>query len=451
MALRMEQLQAQTQVLAPQLRQSLKILQASALELRSVIQEELQMNPTLEELPEENISLDAPKADTFDLPNEDYRSQMGTKQSTAKHDFLMDSLTAEETLQDHLLDQVLCLNLPENLKNVIFFIIGSLNEKGFLELPIDEIVLQTGSNYAEVQEALTVVQQLEPIGVGCKDVVSSLLVQLKQQNKEHTLAARILRECYDMLLRNKIIEIAKKLSVSKDEVLEAIKEDITCLDPAPGRRFQSNCSHGIIPDVRFYKNHLDEWCIELTNQHIPRLQIGGLYKDLLAQNLKAEERNYLRMKIRSGRFLIQAILQRQKTIDQISHALLKRQYAFFEHGPNFLKPLTMQLLADDMHIHETTVSRAISNKFVETPYGIFSFKYFFTKGLNSEEGESISSSIVKKQIQKIIEEEDKRRPLSDQKIVNLLTKNGLQIARRTVTKYREMLGIPATNLRRTYD
>ena len=206
-----------------------------------------------------------------------------------------------------------------------------------------------------------------------------------------------------------------------------------------------------IPDVRIYKNHLDEWCVELNNQHIPRLQIGALYKDLLSQNLKTEERNYLRLKIRSGRFLIQAILQRQKTVDQIAHALLKRQYLFFEEGPNFLKPLTMQMLADDLGIHETTVSRATSNKYVETPHGLFSFKYFFTKGLISDEGKFISNSIIKKQIKKIIEGEDRRKPLSDQKIVDLLAKNNVQVARRTVAKYREVLGIPATSLRRRYD
>lgn len=453
MVFRMEQLQTQSQVLAPQLRQSLKILQASALELRSVIQEELQMNPTLEELPSENISLDDHKPDEFDLNQGDYAlsSTSAQNQMTARHDFLMDSLTSEISLEEHLLKQAGCLDLSEKQKNIVSFIIGSLNEKGFLELPLDEIMMQTHGNRKEISEALSIVQQLDPVGVGCKDVASSLLVQLKHQNKENSLATSILKNCYDLLLHNKITEIAKQLSVSKNEVLTAIKKDISRLDPVPGRRFQHKNSHGIIPDVRIYKNHLDEWCVELNNQYIPRLQIGTLYKDLLSKNLKTEERNYLRIKIRSGRFLIQAILQRQKTVDQIAHDLLKRQYLFFENGPNFLKPLTMQTLADDLGIHETTVSRATSNKYVETPHGIFSFKYFFTKGLISEDGKFISNSIIKKQIKKIIDEEDKRKPLSDQKIVDLLTKDNVQIARRTVAKYRELLGIPATNLRRRYD
>lgn len=449
----MEQLQVQSQVLAPQLRQSLKILQASALELRSVIQEELQMNPTLEELPNENLSLDDRKPDEFDFDFEDYAhdSKPAPNQMGARHDFLIDSLTSEVSLQEHLMEQAGCLDLSNKLKNIVSFIIGSLNEKGFLDLPKDEIMMQTRGTREEVSEALSIVQQLDPAGVGCKDIVSSLLMQLKLKNKENSLATKILNDCYHLLLHNRIAEIARHLSVSKNEVLEAIKKDISCLDPVPGRRFQYKNSHGVIPDVRIYKNHLDEWCVELNNQHVPRLQIGTLYKDLLSQSLKSEERNYLRLKIRSGRFLIQAILQRQKTINQIARALLERQYLFFEEGPDFLKPLTMQTLADDLGIHETTVSRATANKYVDTPHGLFSFKYFFTKGLISDEGKFISNSIIKKQIKRIIEEEDKRKPLSDQKIVDLLAKSNVQVARRTVAKYREFLGIPATNLRRRYD
>ena len=316
---------------------------------------------------------------------------------------------------------------------------------------MEEIILQTRSNYETVNHALQIVQQLDPIGVGHRNIVDCLLAQLKHQHKENTLAAKILSQCYSLLLRNRIVDIAKKLSVSSDEVQEAIKEDIACLDPMPGHRFTARPSQGVIPDVRIYKNHLNEWCVVLNNQYIPRLKIGDDYKAMLSLSNNSEDKNYLKLKIRSGRFLIQSILQRQKTIEQISRALLRHQYLFFEQGPDFLKPLTLQILADSIGIHETTVSRATSNKYVDTPFGIYSFKYFFTKGLNSSSGESISSSIIKKQIQELVEKEDKRKPLSDQKIVSLLNQKCVQIARRTVTKYREMLGIPATSLRRKYD
>ncbi len=451
MAFRIEQLQSQTQVLAPHLRQSLKILQASALELRTVIQEELQMNPTLEELPNEMISIDEPsKVDEIDREYSSF-DEKSVATACKHHDYLMDSLTSDVSLQDHLLEQVGCLDLPENLNQVVYFIIGSLNEKGFLEIPTEEIILQTRSNYETVNRGLQIVQQLDPIGVGHRDIASCLLAQLKHFNKENSIAAKILRQCYPLLLRNKIIDIAKKLSISPDEVQAAIKEDISCLDPTPGYRFSAKPSQGIIPDVRIYKNYLNEWCVELNNQYIPRLKIGDNYKAMLSLSNKTEDKNYLKLKIRSGRFLIQAILQRQKTIEQISRSLLHHQYLFFEQGPDFLKPLNLQVLADSIGIHETTVSRATSNKYVETPFGIYSFKYFFTKGLNLSSGECISSSIIKKQIQEIIETENKRKPLSDQKIVTLLNQKNVQIARRTVTKYREMLGIPATSLRRKYD
>ena len=450
MAFRMEQLQTQTQVLAPNLRQSLKILQASALELRTVIQEELQMNPTLEELPNESISLDEPGK--IEAIEESYGGENAPTPMTSKqHDYLINSLTSDISLQDHLLKQVGCLDLPEKLNQVIYFIVGSLNEKGFLELPMEEIILQTRSNYDMVKQALQIVQQLDPIGIGHRDIASCLLAQLEHQHKGDTISAKILRQCYSLLLRNRIVDIAKKLSVSSDEIQKAIKEDIACLDPVPGHRFTVRPSQGVIPDVRIYKNYLNEWCIELNNQYIPRLKIGDNYKAMLSLSNNTEDKNYLKLKIRSGRFLIQSIIQRQKTIEQISRALLRHQYLFFEQGPDFLKPLTLQTLADSIGIHETTVSRATSNKYIDTPFGIYGFKYFFTKGLNLGSGECISSSIIKKQIQAIIEGEDKQRPLSDQKIVALLNQNDVQIARRTVTKYREMLGIPATSLRRKYD
>ena len=456
MVVRMEQLQAQTQVLAPQLRQSLKILQASALDLRAVIQEELQMNPTLEELPLEAISLDAPK-ETIDHQDSDFEDYDNNRKATQaakikQHAFLMESLTSDVSLQDHLLSQIGCLDLSEDLNSIASFIIGSLDEKGFLTLSLEEIFRQIRQPIAKIQEALKIVQQLEPVGVGSKDVRSCLLLQLKHKNKKNSLAYTLLDEYYPLLLKNKIVDIARHLNLTPEEVQEAINCDIVSLDPAPGRLFQSNPTQSIIPDVRIFKNHLGEWLVELNNDYIPRLCIGSRYKDMLSQsNVKMEDRNYLRLKIRSGRFLIQSILQRQKTIEQIAYALLKEQQEFFEKGPTFLKPLTLQVLAEGIGIHETTVSRATTNKYLETPFGLFSFKYFFTKGLSLGNGATISNSIIKQQIQKIIEEENRKKPLTDQKIVTLLTQSGVQIARRTVTKYRELLGIPSASLRRKFD
>ncbi len=270
------------------------------------------------------------------------------------------------------------------------------------------------------------------------------------QNKESTLAARILREGYDLLLRNKIIEIARKFNVDKEEIQQAIQE-ITHLDPAPGRHFDTQTVQGIIPDVAVYKNGYGEWIIQLNNEFIPSLRISRTYKDLMGKkDLTSNDKNYLRLKMRSGRFLIQAIAQRQKTLERITQALLEVQNSFFEEGPKGLKPLTLQVLAERLEVHETTISRAIANKFMDTPFGVFEFKYFFTKGLASEEGHSIANTIVKQKISKFIEQENPTKPISDQKIVELLQHENICIARRTVAKYREALGIPATNLRKKF-
>lgn len=447
---RLEQTQTQTQVLAPQLRQSLKVLQASALELREMVQEEISTNPTLEEIPSESAKSNE-KENRLERDSYTNFSNISFSEANKHHAFLMDSVTNETSLQEHLQEQVGCMELPKKLREIVDFIIGSLNEKGFLELSTDDIMQQTASTHTQVMRACSLVQSLDPIGVGCKDVLSSLKVQLMHQQKGDSLAFRILSNHYDSLLRNKLADIARACSVPVEEVQAAIRNDIATLQPNPGSAYISYKTHAVIPDVRIYKNDLQQWVVEINRPYLPQLRIGNQYKTLLAQNLKKEDRSYLHIKMRSGRFLIQAILQRQKTVEQISRALLHRQYDFFEKGIGYLKPLTLQSIAEDLGVHETTVSRATANKYIDTPFGIFSFKYFFTKGLPSEKGTTISNNIVKQQLQKIVSEEDKHHPLSDQKLAALLAKNQVKIARRTVTKYREVLGILAANLRRQYD
>ncbi|MDR2396404.1 MAG: RNA polymerase factor sigma-54 [Puniceicoccales bacterium] len=454
MVQRMEQIQTQSQLLAPQLRQSLKILQVSAMDLRNVILEELQMNPTLEELPLDEVSLDDPvnAEDRW----EDYNEFAPDSKANAiahsrKHDFLMNSLASEISLQDHLYEQVGFLDISHEVESVVRFLIGSIDEKGFLTLPLHKIEEQTKADAETIQVAIATLKQLDPPGIGCDGPRTCLLQQLKIRKKSSSIAFQILDQCYDLLLRNKVIDIARYLSVSCDTVQSAI-EEIAKLDPAPGRRFEVHHVQGIIPDVAIYKNHLHEWVVDLNNHYIPRLCIGNTYEHLLSDtSINHQDKNYLRLKIRSGRFLIRSILHRQKTIERIAYALLDKQKDFFEAGPKHLKPLTLQSLAEDLSIHETTVSRAIANKFMKTSFGIFDFRYFFTKGLNSDSGDSIANTIIKQQIQKVIEQEDKKKPLSDQKIVEILAQKNVKIARRTVTKYREILCIPPTSLRRKYD
>ena len=445
----LRQLQTQAQVLAPQLRQSLKILQVSALDLREMIREEISTNPALEEVPT-MPEVDGKRSETFETYGGGFEHNTDRSEAVKRHEFMMASLTSEVTLQEHLSEQIGCMDLPKKLRTIVEFIIGSLNEKGFLELSEAELAHCTASEPRQIAKALSVVQTLDPIGVGCRNTLESLLVQLKYQKKERSLAFEILSKHYDALLHNKWVAIAKACSVTVQAVQTAVREDIAVLNPSPGSAFASKPTHAVVPDVRIYK-HLNEWRVELNRHFVPNLCIGNAYKTLLAKSLTAADRSYLHLKMRSGQFFIRAILQRQKTVEEISRALLSRQYDFFEYGTGHLKPLTMQALADDLGIHETTVSRATANKYVDTPFGVFGFKYFFTKGLRIASGSRISNSVVRQKIQAITEGEDKHNPLSDRAIAAVLAREHVEISRRTVTKYRESLGILSANLRRQYD
>lgn len=445
----LEQSQTQSQVLAPQLRQSLKILQASAMDLKAFVQEELTNNPTLEEIPGSSS-----KESTDSIANEaEWNSNYANDASEAsqRHDFLLNSLQSEVSLQSHLQEQVGCLDLTKKLKELVLFIIGSLNQKGFLDSSIDELMRQTGCDYDTLMHALSIVQQLDPVGVGCFDIPSSLMAQLTYQQKGHSLAFKIISQCYPLLLHNKLNDIARACSASLKDVQAAIRNDIAPLNPAPGSAYAHCPSPIIIPDVKIYKNPSNEWIVELNHTYIPQLRIGSNYKDLLAQNIDANDRRYLQIKMRSGRFLIQAILQRQKTIERISQAILQYQQEFFNHGVAYLKPLTLQTVAEFLNLHETTISRATANKYVDTPFGVFRFKYFFTKGLaRHNTDERISNAVIKQEMRKLIDHEDKQHPLSDQAMVELFKNKQIQIARRTITKYRKQLGILPVHMRRQY-
>jgi RNA polymerase sigma-54 factor len=234
------------------------------------------------------------------------------------------------------------------------------------------------------------------------------------------------------------------------EEIQAAIEEIGTLDPAPGRRFADDSNRVVVPDVTVEKDG-DKWRIDLNSDYIPRLRISQTYRELIAKGqLSKEERDYLRERMRSGRFLINSIEQRQQTIERITREILKVQGEFFEHGVSKLKPLTMTQVADVVGVHETTVSRAIANKYIKTPHGVFEFKYFFTPGYQAQSGDAVSNTSVKEMIGDLIAGEDRAHPLSDQEIVAKLLAKGINIARRTVAKYREELGLLPSNLRREY-
>ncbi len=483
----LRQRQTQSLVLAPQLRHSLKILQVAALDLRSVIQEELQNNPTLEELPMEGVSLDKEReADAaesrdssetgtsdqtdgreemdfskeFEILNKldedwrDYMSQAGgtqsyTSEDAEKRQHFFDSLVSETSLQEHLMSQADLADLSPEIQEAMRYLIGSLDDRGFLTQSPNDIALQTGLPLDAVQQASKILKGFEPAGIGCQTLEECLLQQLAAKGRTDSLASRIVRDYFQLLSRRRIPEIARKLGSHMDDVQIAI-EEIGTLDPAPGRRFADDNNRVVVPDVTVEKDG-DKWVIHLNSDYIPRLRISNTYRDLIAKgSLSKDEREYLRERMRSGKFLINSIEQRQQTIERITNEILKVQREFFEEGVSKLRPLTMTQIADAVGVHETTVSRAIANKFIKTPHGVFDFKYFFTPGYQNDSGASVSNTSVKEMINDLIAGEDRSQPLSDQEIVAKLQEKGINIARRTVAKYREELGLLPSNLRRDY-
>jgi RNA polymerase sigma-54 factor len=276
------------------------------------------------------------------------------------------------------------------------------------------------------------------------------MIQLENAGRKNSVAYQIIKDYYELLLRRRIPELARRVGVTPDAITEAI-EEISELDPAPGRKFSVDSNRVVVPDVTVYKDEMGEWVIVLNNDYIPHLRIAPAYKDMLAKGtLAKKDRDYIQDKFRSGKFIISSIEQRQQTIERITREILRFQLDFFEEGPSKLKPLTMSQVADVVGVHETTVSRAIANKYIDTPHGVFDMKYFFTPGYTGEGGASVSNTSVKERIGIIIGAENSAKPLSDQQIVAILGEESITIARRTVAKYREELGILPTNLRRQY-
>ncbi len=476
----LRQRQTQSLVLAPQLRQSLKILQVAALDLRSVIQEELQTNPLLEELPMDGVSLDQEKqaeneAANEDVPDqreqldfskefeilhkldEDWRDYMAnaggnqpfTSEDAERRQHFFDSLVTETSLQEHLIQQAELSDSPPLTIEAIRYLVGCLDDRGFLTQRTGDVALQSGLPLDEVQEGIRLLKTFDPPGIGAESIEESLLLQLAAQNREASLAARILRDHFELLTRRRIPEIARKTGATVEEVQQAV-EEIGSLDPAPGRRFAHDTNRVVVPDVTVERDG-EEWRIHLNSDYIPRLRISNTYREMIARGtLTREERDYLRERMRAGKFLINSIDQRQQTIERITRELLKAQHEFFEHGVSRLKPLTMTQVAEVVGVHETTVSRAIANKYIATPHGVFEFKFFFTPGYQAESGSAVSNTSVKDMINTLIAGEDRTHPLSDQEIVARLDEKGIKIARRTVAKYREELGLLPSNLRREY-
>ena len=487
-------------ILSPQLQQSLALLQAPALELQALVQQELAQNPLLEETPEAELPRDegdavgesyaetaAAQADPTEPPA-DLRFDPATERPTTepvdkfdaelqrlleidqdwrdhfsaagpatrasddeqeRRDFLLNSATTTTSLQEHLLEQVRQAELEPVDQPVAEMLVGNIDERGFLQSGLSELSFATGVPMEQLERVLALIHTFTPVGVGARDLRECLMLQLERGHRTETLEYRVLKDHFEALGKRRFPDIARELGITAAEA-QRIGSRIARLNPRPGREFTAEEPGYIEAEISVNKVG-DDWVVVTHRDHVPHLRISNTYKDLLANPDTPEAtRDYIREKIRAGKFLIKSLHQRQDTITRIAMEIVKRQRDFFEHGVSVLKPLTMLQVADVVGVHETTVSRAVSGKYMNTPHGIIEMKYFFTSGLAMDSGDPMSNTSVKNVVAELLAKEDKHAPISDEVLVNLLKARGIQIARRTVAKYRAELGVLPSHLRRSY-
>ena len=456
----MEQFQgmALQQTLSPQMQQSLNLLQAPLMELRQLVATELLTNPVLEEeirqTPPEKMETRSDEGGALSDEWNEYFAQRATAEpwtaeASERRQQFFDSQTKSLTLQQHLLEQIGRSDLRAGDQGIAMVISGNVDDRGYLHATDEEIAEQAGCTIKQAEKAIEIVQELDPPGVCARNLSECLLIQLRQCGRQYSLESRIARHYLEDLARRKLPEIAKELRVSVTEVQRAA-ESIAKLEPRPGRPFSAQEEQTILPDVIVERDGTD-YVVSLNDDEVPALRVGDGYKDMLARpGSNREVRDYLRNKIRGGRFFIKCIQQRQQTLLNIAREIVERQREFFDSGPAHLRPMTMSTVSQAAGVHETTVSRAVSGKYMTTPRGLFELKYFFTSGYTTAEGESVSNESVRQAIAEIVRGEETKKPLSDQDIVAMLTERGLPIARRTVAKYREQLGIPPSHLRKSF-
>ncbi len=493
--LQLSQRLTQSLVLAPQLQQSLALLQAPTLELKALVEQELQQNPVLEEVDEleKPLTEDGEQVEAPDLaeppedlgedlsepgpvkegaePVDDFQAEFDklvqldqdwrdhfaqanapvrtSTEEEEKRQFMFDSLTAETSLSQHLLEQVRDTSLDEEGKTLAELIIGNIDDYGYLTLPVEELAASAAVPMEKIQAVLAVVQTFDPAGVGARDLRECLMLQLDRAGQKNSLAYRIIRDFMEALGKRRIPEIARGTDQRVEDV-QVCLESIARLEPRPGRAFLSSVEQYVAPEVFVHKTG-EDFTVTTNDEQVPHLRISNVYKDLMSQGENnAEVKNYIREKIRAGKFLIKSLHQRQQTIANIGREIVKRQRDFMEKGVAHLKPMTMAQVAEVVGVHETTVSRAVSGKYIETPQGVYEMKFFFTAGLQGANGQDVSNTSVKDMIAEIFKNENTAKPLSDQEVVKMLGDKGISIARRTVAKYRDELNILPSNLRKVY-
>lgn len=473
---------SQQLVMTPQLQMAIKLLQLPQLELIEHIRQELETNPALEEAQESGLEMSAEQTrdlaedlakTTVDTPLEEVRIEEKIKDDYTEWEAYFDDysgpgktryegeekeapkfesfIAKKDSLEDHLLWQLLMTGPTEKEEGIGSAIIGNINRDGYLESDIEEIAKISEATTEEVEAVLKKIQTFDPVGIASRDLAECLLIQLRHLNIEDELVEAIIADHLKNLENRNIKAIAKALKVELDDVVSAINV-IKSLEPKPARGFHDEDPIYIVPDIYVYK-HEDDFVIMMNDDGMPRLHINSFYKQAASKGggISSGAKEYLQEKIKSASWLIKSIQQRQKTIYSVMDSIIKFQREFFEKGVAYLKPMVLRDVALDINMHESTISRVTSNKYAYTPQGIFELKYFFNSSINRVHGEAIASAAVLEKIKQIIESEDPKNPFSDDKIAQLLkTEANVDIARRTVAKYREMMKILPSNKRKQY-
>lgn len=459
---------SQKLTLTPALQNAIKLLTLPKLELSAKLTQEISENPLLEEIPSDEEASDDSLAqlasegngDDFshwdDADFENFSSEYeggsipGAGRAAENLAEIENTLTTNGSLSEHLLSQLSLRSADNESREIGTAIIGNLDSDGYLVASCEEIANMGSWSRVQVEHVLTIVQTFDPIGIAARSPEECLILQIPHCGLEGTISESIVSspELFLLLQKHQFSELAKRLGISCEDVRQSV-ESLQQLDPKPGRRFDVALSQYVVPDVSIIKVE-DEYVAVMNEDGMPQLRISSFYERMLRKESQhtAETRSYVREKIRSALWLLKAIDQRNRTIQKVVTSLIGFQKAFLDHGIEHLRPLVLKDVADDIEMHESTISRVVNSKFVDSPQGVFELRYFFHSGVHSSFGKVISSLRIKERIRKLIEGEDSKFPLSDSSVGLKLKGEGVVLARRTIAKYREGLGIPTSSQRK---
>jgi len=442
--------------LSPQMKLSLNLLQLPLAQLKEYIKEEIEKNPLLESFEDAASKEAASSKEKLDeilkkIENRENKESesdiLWTEEDGDKKQYRESLISTPLTLQEHLSRQLHLFANSEDERKVGESIIGNINDNGYLDCPIDEIAESNKTTKSQVEKVLALIHTFDPIGVGARDLKECLWLQLRAKEEENSLAGQIVDKYLPFLEKKRYEYIAKKLKRSVEEIKNAIKE-IAKFEPKPGCSFNQEITQRLIPDAILRKNK-DGYEVIPNDWELPRFSLNAKYKEMLKKNdTPTEVKEYLQERLKAGRSLIDAVNKRKETIQKIIEEIVYAQKDFLDNGATHFKPLTLSQIADRIGKHKSTVSRAISNKYVQTPYGILELRDFINSGVKQENGELFSSKTIKAKIKTLIESEKRKKPLSDLEISNCLKQEEILVSRRTITKYRHQLKILPSKSRR---